>query len=168
MKEAVRVCNNRGFPQGQRGNQEETQKHHGSNQSCEEMMLRQHSCRASSKVNAPAQGEPSNFGSGDHVYYYGTATIVQWAEADECDVDCHHQLANWRAPWWKILFEHHSTFSLSQHLDTSPRWLVPNPLYVKGLKFRPILHGRWSRSGLIKSKFWGSKFYFNFGSHPVL
>ncbi len=150
MKKTVRICNDMQFPQGQGGNQEEAQKCHGSNPSCEEMMLRQHSCRASSKVNAPAQGVLNDVVSGNCVYYYDPATIVQWTEADKCNVDCHRLLTNQRAPWWKILFESHSIFSVSQRLDTSPWRLVPNPPYVKGLKFRPILHGGWSRSGLNK------------------
>ncbi len=54
-------------------------------------------------------------------------------------------------------------FSVSQCLDTSPQGLVPKPMYVKGLKFIPIeiFIGGGLNLVWIKSKFWGSKFYFN-------
>jgi hypothetical protein len=76
MNEAVNVCSENRFLQGQKGNQEATQKHNGSNPSCEEMISSLHSRTASSKVNAAAQGLPTDVGSGDRVDYYGKAIIV--------------------------------------------------------------------------------------------
>ncbi len=35
--------------------------------------------------------------------------------------------------------------------ESKPPNVMLNPLYVKGLKFSPILHGGWSRSGLKKT-----------------
>jgi hypothetical protein len=76
MNEAVRICSKKQFLKGQKGNQEATQKHDGSNPSCEEMISSVHSRKASYKVNAAAQGLPTDVGSGDHVDYYGKAIIV--------------------------------------------------------------------------------------------
>ncbi len=76
MNKAIRVCSKKRFIQGQNGNQEATQKHDGSNLSCDEMISSLHSRTASSKVNAAAQGLPTNVGSGDCVDYYGKAIIV--------------------------------------------------------------------------------------------
>jgi hypothetical protein len=76
MNKAVRIFSKNQFLQGQKGNQEATQKHDRSNPSCEEMISSLHSCTASSKVNTAAQGLPTNVGSGDCVDYFGKAIIV--------------------------------------------------------------------------------------------
>jgi hypothetical protein len=76
MNEVIRACSKKQFLQGQKGNQAGTQKHDRSNPSCEEMILSLHSCTASSKVNAAAQGLPTDVGSGDRVDYYDKAIIV--------------------------------------------------------------------------------------------
>jgi hypothetical protein len=76
MNEAIRVCSEKRFLQGQKGNHKATQKHNLSNPSCEEMISSLHFCTASSKVNAAAQGLLTNVGSGDRVNYYAKAIIV--------------------------------------------------------------------------------------------
>ncbi len=42
--------------------------------------------------------------------------------------------------------------------ESKPPNVMLNPPYVKGLKFSPILHRGWSRSGLKNPILWGSKF----------
>jgi hypothetical protein len=76
MNKAVSACSKKRFLQGQKGNQAGTQKHDGSNLSCEEMISSLHSRTASSKVNAAAQGLPTDVGSGDCVDYYDKGIIV--------------------------------------------------------------------------------------------
>ncbi len=76
MNKAVHVCSEKRFLQAQKGNQEANQKHDGSNPSCDEMISSLHFHTAFSKVNAVAQGLPTDVGSGDCVDYYGKAIML--------------------------------------------------------------------------------------------